>query len=231
MSDSFGDLVKKGRDTSRSVREGANAVKDLSNDVNRAKNELKDTKDVLAGLGSSIDSLPQSGGIATANARAARDAGYLNDSSFKTIPAVGTAEYNKLVNKQKDSSPAVPETKPLPRPVPVSPTASRPTQSSSHHRVPEFSSPQSEVERALLNATQPLHNLAGTRETINLGPYSGLYLNKHEADQWRGPVPIESYPINEDQHPEVIHKRIDKVHYEQVCATRWLNPGPAPRSG
>jgi hypothetical protein len=89
----------------------------------------------------------------------------------------------------------------------------------------------SEVERALRMAAQPLQNLSSTRETINAGGFNGLYLNKNEVDQWRGAVPIENYPIHHDPNPEVIHKHIGKVNYEQVCATRWLNPGPAPQAG
>jgi hypothetical protein len=96
---------------------------------------------------------------------------------------------------------------------------------------PQVQAAQSEVERQLLNATQPMTDLSGTHETITAAGYTGLLLNKKEVDQWRGTVPVENYPINNDPDPEVIRKRIDKVVYEQVCATRWLNPGPAPRGG
>jgi hypothetical protein len=94
----------------------------------------------------------------------------------------------------------------------------------------EVNDEPSQIERILLNAAQPLHSLS-TRETIAAAGFSGLYLNKHEVDEWRGPVPIENYPIYDDPDPQVIRKHIEKVHYEQVCGTRWLNPGPAPHSG
>jgi hypothetical protein len=89
--------------------------------------------------------------------------------------------------------------------------------------------PASGIEQALLNAKQPLDVNAG--ETVQAGPFRGIYLNKQEVDQWRGPVPIEQYRLNDDPNPEVIRKRLDKVRYTQECGVKYLNPPPAPKPG
>ena len=88
----------------------------------------------------------------------------------------------------------------------------------------------SEIEIALRNAKQPLDNLK-QHEIINAGPYRGVYLNKHEVDAWRGPVPIDQYHLHDDSNPEVIRKRLDKVRYTQELSVRYLNPPPAPKPG
>jgi len=87
----------------------------------------------------------------------------------------------------------------------------------------------SNIEQQVINAQQPIqHN---ERDTVQAGQYRGLYLNKREVDQFRGPQPIESYQINEDSNPEVIKKRLDKLKYTQEVAVRYLNPPAAPKPG
>lgn len=88
---------------------------------------------------------------------------------------------------------------------------------------------RSEIEQAVISAKQPLDLRA--HEVINAGPFRGLYLNKHEVDSWRGPIPIDQYPIHNDPNPEVIKKRLDKVRYTQELGVRYLNPPPLPRPG
>jgi hypothetical protein len=166
----------------------------------------------------SIDSRSETNpkqGIATGNARAARLDDYMNGRLAYKDFAEGNGRPAPVYGQQI-------QTKPF----------ARPAWANNNDNINYGNYPQaaSEIERQLLNAAQPLHSLS-TRETISAGGFSGLYLNRHEANEWRGPVPVDEYPINQDPNPEVIRKHIEKVHYEQVCATRWLNPGPAPRSG
>jgi hypothetical protein len=61
------------------------------------------------------------------------------------------------------------------------------------------------LERTIVGAqTQPL-DFEETEEITVLGQ-RGIWLNRHEAERWRGPIPIDEYPINEDESPEVIEK-------------------------
>ena len=62
-----------------------------------------------------------------------------------------------------------------------------------------------ELERTIVGAqTQPL-DFAETEEIEVLGQ-RGIWLNRHEVERWRGPIPVDEYPINEDESPEVIEK-------------------------
>jgi hypothetical protein len=91
------------------------------------------------------------------------------------------------------------------------------------------SSFQSQVEQQVVNAQQPIQT--NEREQVQAGQYQGTFLNKQEVDNWRGPIPIEQYRINDDPNPEVIRKRLDKLKYRQEVAVRYLNPPPAPKPG
>lgn len=94
----------------------------------------------------------------------------------------------------------------------------------------------SRIEETLRNATQPLDTVnvsPSSTERISVGPFSGVYLNKHEVDSWSGPIPIDQYPINtNDPNPEVIKKKLDTVNYVQQCGVRYLQPtGASARPG
>jgi hypothetical protein len=88
---------------------------------------------------------------------------------------------------------------------------------------------QSQVEQAVINAREPLQ--VNERQELTAGRYRGIYLNKSEADSFRGPISIDQYRINDDPNPEVIRKRLDKVRYQQEIAVRYLNPPPAQKPG
>jgi hypothetical protein len=89
---------------------------------------------------------------------------------------------------------------------------------------------RSELEQAIINAKEPLRSI-NSNELVNTGPYRGIHLNKREADAYRGPIPIDHFPINNDPNPEVIRKKMDKVQMKQEIAVRYLNPPPAPKPG
>lgn len=86
----------------------------------------------------------------------------------------------------------------------------------------------SNIEQALRSASQPqpVETIStSSSERISIGPYAGIYLNKHEVDSWKGPIPIDQYPINtNDSNPEVIKKKLDDVQYVQQYAVRYLEP-------
>lgn len=166
-------------------------------------------------------SSPVNAAISTAQAAAARHNGYLNQSSY-TVRVPGSTGYSSLVSTTTTSGPHHHQQQ-QPGPhhqeiVSVKPHSG--LQSNVH----------SEIEQALVHAKQPLDNIRGG-ERVTAGPYSGIYLNKHEVDKWRGPIPIDQYPIHNDPNPEVIKKRMDKLVYTQELGVRYLNPPPAPKPG
>ncbi len=90
---------------------------------------------------------------------------------------------------------------------------------------------RSEIEQAILDSKEPLRHL-NSNEIINTGGYKGMYLNKREADFYRGPIPIEQFRINPDPNPEIIRKKMEnKVQMTQEIAVRYLNPPPLPKPG
>jgi len=54
---------------------------------------------------------------------------------------------------------------------------------------------------------------------------SGLWVNKDEALNWDGLLPIESYQINESKDTEVINKKNNQfIEYTQEMTVRYLRP-------
>lgn len=84
----------------------------------------------------------------------------------------------------------------------------------------------SDVEMAILKSAVPI-NLPDTEEISVLG-HRGIWANKAEVVNWRGPRPISEYPINVDDAPEVFTKRThETLTYIQELAVRYLKP-PSP---
>ena len=53
-------------------------------------------------------------------------------------------------------------------------------------------------------------------------------MNKKETEEWSGELPLDEYPLNEDENPEVIVKKSSEVlEYVQELAIRYLRP-PTP---
>lgn len=85
----------------------------------------------------------------------------------------------------------------------------------------------SEIELSILRSQVPI-NINETEEITVLGQ-KGIWVNKGEVSNWRGTLPINEYPINEDESPEVISKRaLQNLTYIQELAVRYLKP-PTPR--
>ena len=66
----------------------------------------------------------------------------------------------------------------------------------------------SSVEAAILRSRNPI-DVNETEEITVLGQ-RGIWANKSEVMNWRGPIPITEYQINEDSNPEVITKQSDQ---------------------
>jgi len=78
----------------------------------------------------------------------------------------------------------------------------------------------------VLRAQQPIDS--NETEEITVNGQRGIWLNRAEVINWRGPLPISDYPINQDEHPEMITKRaFHNVEYIQELAIRYLRP-PTP---
>lgn len=88
----------------------------------------------------------------------------------------------------------------------------------------------SDVELAILKSAVPI-NLPDSEEISVLG-HRGIWANKAEVINWRGPRPISEYPINVDDEPEVLTKRTQEtLTYIQELAVRYLKPPSPPPPG
>lgn len=88
----------------------------------------------------------------------------------------------------------------------------------------------SDIELAILKSSVPI-NLQETEEISVLG-HTGIWANKTEVVNWRGPRPINEYPINMDDAPEILTKRTQEtLTYIQELAVRYLKPPSPPPPG
>lgn len=91
----------------------------------------------------------------------------------------------------------------------------------------------SRVSEQILNARQPIpvNESALTTVRINGQEITGIWVNKDECLNWRGPIPLEHYAINVDA-ATVIRKQVAHS-YDQVqnISVRYLKPPPLPAPG
>lgn len=81
-------------------------------------------------------------------------------------------------------------------------------------------------------ASSPSRSSQDDEEIIKVLGYEGVLLNKEEIVNFRGPIPIEQYPINNDPNPLIRHKTCNKEHYDnQEIMIRYLEPPPLPAPG
>jgi hypothetical protein len=79
----------------------------------------------------------------------------------------------------------------------------------------------SAIEAAILRSSVPI-DITDVEE-ININGQRGIWANKSESANWKGPMPLGNYAINEDANPEIITKK-SKQHliYQQEVAIRYL---------
>lgn len=88
----------------------------------------------------------------------------------------------------------------------------------------------SHIEAAILSAHNPFE--INETEMITINGEQGLWSNKSEIQNWKGPIPISDYMINDDPSPEVIRKKPElQLKYEQEVAVRYLRPPTPPSPG
>ena len=89
---------------------------------------------------------------------------------------------------------------------------------------------KSKVEQAILKSTEPIC-ISETKE-ITANKERGIWANRCEVCTWKGDLPIQDYPINEDNCPDIINKKsCKKVEYCQEIAIRYLKPPTPPVPG
>ena len=89
---------------------------------------------------------------------------------------------------------------------------------------------ESRIEEALLRSSEPI-NVNETEEATALGQ-RGILVNRNEILNWRGPVPITQYKINDDPNPEIINKTVNQpVEYTQEVQVKYLRPPTPPPPG
>lgn len=76
-----------------------------------------------------------------------------------------------------------------------------------------------DIETAILRANQPIH--IDETDEIEVAGSRGIWANKSEVNNWRGPKPIDAYPINEDPDPHIVTKSTSQmIEYVQEMAVR-----------
>lgn len=89
-----------------------------------------------------------------------------------------------------------------------------------------------DFELMLLRSTDPLEIDEQTLQILTVGQNTGFWLNKKQVDSWRGDIGIDSYPINDDENPEIMRKFYSKkLEYVQELFVRYLRPMTPPRPG
>ena len=84
------------------------------------------------------------------------------------------------------------------------------------------------IEAEILKAARPLE--FNETELLTVNGETGYWVNKAEALNWKGVIPISNYSINEDSNPEIIRKHTEhQLIYDQEVAIRYLRPStPQP---
>lgn len=85
-----------------------------------------------------------------------------------------------------------------------------------------------DMEHVILNSTEPV--LVEETEVININGQEGVWVNKHEAEEWSGDLSLDQYSVNVDDDPEIVLKKSGEVlEYVQELAIRYLRP-PTPQA-
>ena len=88
----------------------------------------------------------------------------------------------------------------------------------------------SKTEQTLLNSTQPLD--LNQSDVVEMKGLRGILVNKDEVQNWKGDIPIEEYPLNLDESPDLILKKTNSsLKYVQQMAIRYLKPPTPPKPG
>ncbi len=91
-------------------------------------------------------------------------------------------------------------------------------------------SERKKMKRSIIDALNPVE-VAEDEEVAALGN-RGVWVNKAEVKNWRGPIPITDYKLNDDALPDMITKTIHQpVEYTQDISVKYLKPPTPPAHG
>jgi hypothetical protein len=97
---------------------------------------------------------------------------------------------------------------------------------------PTSSNYKSQIEQQVLNAQKPLPQASNFDESdlISVNGERGYLANKSVISQWRGALPLDQYPINQDPNPEIIVKKATPsvIDLKQEVVVRYLRPPTPP---
>lgn len=79
------------------------------------------------------------------------------------------------------------------------------------------------IEQAILSSEEEPISI-DTTETITANGETGLWLNKAEEENFKGPIPLKSYPINTDSAPLVINKKSKQIECKRQVIVKYLEP-------
>lgn len=69
-------------------------------------------------------------------------------------------------------------------------------------------------------------------EVVTVNGHTGVLINKREIENFRGPIPLSEYPINDDPNPLIVHKKCETPHHStQEITVRYLEPPALPPPG
>ncbi|CAF0786892.1 unnamed protein product [Brachionus calyciflorus] len=90
--------------------------------------------------------------------------------------------------------------------------------------------PFSEVENAIIKSENPLPiNETDEIEALNV---HGIWANKEENLNWKGPIPLEKYELHDDPNPELLIKKPTEIlRYKQEVKIKYLHPPPVEKPG
>ena len=88
----------------------------------------------------------------------------------------------------------------------------------------------SDIESAIMRSKEPIE-IEDAEEITALGQ-RGIWANRLESENWKGPRPLSEYPLNYDTTPEIIYKKpLQPIEYVQELAVRYLRPPTPPAPG
>ena len=89
---------------------------------------------------------------------------------------------------------------------------------------------RSALEEAILNSKSPI-NINETQVVTQNG-VTGIWANREECLNWRGPIPLENYAIYNDPNPTHIRRKANQLYQNtQTVNIRYLKPPPLKRGG
>ena len=65
-------------------------------------------------------------------------------------------------------------------------------------------------------------------ETIAVNGVTGICVNKSETECFKGPIPLDKYPIHDDSNPLIINKKPNAVPCHRKVFVKYLEPPAIP---